>query len=313
MAFGNITTLYLPTAANAGASQWGSDVRKLLDSADTGSDATTKTDHGTGGAVNRTADPYTTSATDTTEANYGWAVTPTDMNSVSGARRFYPAGNHVLTIRMGHTGAAGATGTLTLYVYRVASAAAGRGRTLLGSNTSSVVLPALAAEVTATCTVTLAEVIFEPDETVQYSVEFNVTGIVVTGRVVTFFCGTQTSVAARVATPKLGVLADTTGSSSGAGAADGVSGKVLGTVGSAAGTGSASGSMSSTAATTGTASGTGAAAGVGGSIAGTVGAAAGAGTATGLTSIVLGTVGTVEIGSGSGGTVLHPVYAMSDD
>ena len=298
MAFGNITTLYVPTAANAGSSQWGTDVRKLLDAADTGSDATTKTDHGTGGAVNRTADPYTTSTTDTTEANFGWAITPSDMNSVSGARRYYPAGDHVLTMRFGHNGATGATGTLTMYVYRVASAASGRGRTLLGSNTASVVLPAVSGEVTAACTVTLAEVIFESDETVQYSLEFNVAGITIVGRIVTLFCGTQSSVAARVDTPKLGVLADTTGSSSGSVTVEGISGKVLGATGASSGVGTASGEMSATAGTTGSASGTCLVDGLASSVAGGVGSAGGTTAVSGLASIVLGTVGSVNIGSG---------------
>lgn len=317
MAFSNITTLYVPTAGNAGSSQWGTDVRKLLDSADADSDSTTKTDHGTGGAVNRTIDPYTTSSADGTEGNYGWAITPTDMNSVSGARRFYPAGTHSITIRMGHNGATGATGTLRLFAFRVASAASGRTRTQLGSGSTSVALPALAGEVTATVGMSLAEVIFEPDETIQYNLEYSVAGIAISGRVVTYFTGTQSSVVAKIDTPKLGVLADTDGTASGTGAATGAGGLVLGTVGTAAGTGAASGVMSSTATTTGTASGTGAASGAMSSIAGTVGSASGTGSASGATSIVLGTVGTVSIGADTpdwpvssatrsiAGTVLH--------
>lgn len=297
MAFGNITTLYIPTAANAGSSLWGTDVRKLLSSADSGSDATTITSHGTSGATQRTFDPYSTSSADSDQSLFGWAIQPTDMNSLSGARRFYPAGNHTVTVRMVHSGAISQTGTLYMYVYRVASAASSRTRTLLGSNTASVALPVAAGEVTGTCTVALSEVIFDPDETVQYSFEFNVAGIIVTGETVTFYGGTQTSVVASIATPKLGVLADTTGTATGTGAASGVTGKVLGTVGSSAGTGTASGTGASRAATTGTAAGTSAVSGAASSVAGTVGTAAGTGTATGLMSIVLGTVGTVNVGA----------------
>lgn len=315
MAFGNITALYLPTAANAGTSQWGTDVRKLLDTADTGSDATTVTDHGTGGAVSRTEDPYTTSAADGVEANFGWAVTPGDMNSVAGARRFFPAGNHVATVRMGSNTVLAATGTITMFVYRVGTAAASRARTLLGSNTASVALPINSGEVTMTCTVALGEVIFEPDETIQYSFEFNLAGVAITGRTAKFFTGTQTAVQARVDTPKLGVLADTTGTSVGVGAAAGESGKVLGTVGGATGVGGAEAVGASTATTTGSAAGSVAVAGLGSSVAGATGTAAGSGQATGAASIVLGTVGTVNIGGDGGGettTVVRPIFVFDD-
>lgn len=299
MAFGNISTLYLPTAANAGASQWGTDVRKLLSAADAGSDSTTQTDHSTGGSVVRTVDPYTTSTTDGTEANFGWAVTPSDMNSVSGARRFYPAGNHTATIRMRSEAATGVASTLTMYVYRVSDAAGGRARTLLGSAGATVTFPALSGEVTGTVTVALGEVIFAADETVQYGFELTCAGVVVTGRINTFFLGTQSSVASRVDTPRLGVLADTTGSAAGAGSASGEGGKVLGTIGSATGLASVSGSMGSTAGTTGTAAGTSTVDGQGSSVAGTTGSASGTSTVAGQTSKVLGTTGTVNIGGGA--------------
>lgn len=317
MAFGNITTLYIPTAANAGSSLWGTDVRSLLSSADASSDATTITSHGTGGATQRTFDPYSTSSADSDQTLYGWAVAPTDMNSVSGARRFYPAGNHTVTVRMKHSGATGQTGTLYLYAYRVASAALSRTRTLLGSNTASVSLPALAGEVTGTCTVALSEVIFDPDETIQYSFEFNVSGIPISGETVTFYGGTQSAVVSSIATPKLGVLADTTGTSAGTGAASGTTGLVLGTVGSSAGIGAATGTGASTATTTGTAAGAGSASGAASSVAGTTGSAAGSASTSGLASIVLGTTGTVSIGADTpdwpvttptkavAGTVLH--------
>lgn len=312
MAFGNISTLYLPTAANAGASQWGSDVRKLLDSADAGSDATTVTNHGTGGAVTRTYDPYTTATADLTQADYGWAVNPTDMNSVSGARRFYPAGDHTATIRMNSNSTLGQNGTLTMFVYRVGPAAS-RTRTLLGSNTATVAFPALSAEVTATVTVALSEVIFEIDETIQYSFEMNTAGNVLGAVLTRMLLGTQTSVAARVDTPILKVLADTTGTSSGSATVVGVTGKVLGAVGSSSSVGTASGVASSRWDTTGSASGTATALGQMSSVYSFTGSASGVGTASGLTSIVLGTVGTVDIGGGGGATTyIRPVIIFDD-
>lgn len=313
MAFGNISTLYVPTAGLAGASQWGTDVRKLLSSADPDVDATSITDHSTGAAVTRTVDPYTTKATDDTQANFGWAITPTDMNSVAGARRFYPAGSHTVSVRMGHSGATAATGTLTMYVYRVGPAPT-RTRTLLGSNTGSVALPTLGGDITATVTVALGEVIFEADETIQYSWEFNVAGIPITGRTATFYTGTHPSQVTQIATPKLGVLADTTGTATGSGVASGTSGKVLGTTGTTTGAGTATGVGASTATTTGTASATSTVVGQGSSVAGTTGSASGSGTATGQASIVLGTTGTVEIGAGGSEPVIETtvIFAVLD-
>ncbi len=290
MAFGNIAAFYFPIAANAGASQWGTDVRKLLSSADATGDATTVTDHGTGGAVTRTEDPYTTSTTDGTEANFGWAITPADMNSLAGARRFFAAGDHVATVPMTTSGV-GATGTLTMSVYRVGPAAA-RTRTLLGSNSASVVLSGLGAVNSATVTVALAEVIFDADETVQYSFEFNVAGVIVVGRTVVFYTGTQSSVVARLDTPTLRVLADTTGTATGSGTATGVTGKVLGTIGTAAGTSTVAGAMSSRADTTGTAAGTSTATGVAGATGATTGTAAGTSAVTGVAGARGSTTGT---------------------
>ena len=104
---------------------------------------------------------------------------------------------------------------------------------------------------------TLPEVIFAAGETVQYSFEFNVAGIAIVGRTATFFAGTHPAVATTIATPKLGVLADTTGSATGVGAASGVTGKVLAALGSSTGVGTAAGSGGSRATTTGTAAGVG--------------------------------------------------------
>jgi len=311
MAFGNITTLYIPVAADAGSSLWGSDVRKLLDTSTGASDSSTITNHGTStGLVLRTVDPYTNKATDDTQANFGWAITPTDMNSVSGARRFYPDGNHAITVTIGHNGAVAETGTLAMYVYRVGNAAGGRVRTLLGSATATASLPALSGSVIVTATVALAEIIFEPDETIQYSYEFEIEGIVVTGRLVTFWTGSPAGNVVRIDTPKLGVLADTTGTATGAGSATGVTGKVLNTIGSATGLGTATGAMSSTATTTGSASGSVAVAGSGSSVAGTTGIASGSGTATGVLGATGATTGSAS-GTGTATGVLGATGAMT--
>lgn len=297
MAFGNISTLYLPTAANAGASQWGTDVRKLLDSADAGSDATTKMNHGTGGtAVVRTSDPYSTSAADLDQSLYGWAITPADMNSVSGARRFMHAGNHVATVRVGHTALVAKNANFALYIYRVGNAAGGRVRTLLGTaNSGTVSIPGTAGELTVVITVALGEIIFDPDETIQYVFESGAAGTTVTGDTITLFTGTQSSVVGKIDIPKLGVLADTTGAASGSGSAAASSALVLGTQGASAGSSSVEGAASSTASTTGVASGSATPAGVMSSVAGTTGSSSGSSSAaapvTGIGSMIGASVG----------------------
>lgn len=317
MVFANLTTLYLPAVANAGVSQWGTDVRKLLDAADASADdQTTTTEHGTGGAqAIRTFDPYTTLfASDAAEANYGWAVTPADMGSVAGARRFFRAGNHVLTTRMSHSGALGTSGTLYIFAYRISNAAGGRARTLLGSANTAFNYPPAGAAFTATITLTLPEIIFEDDETIQYSFEASAVGVLATGHSVRFHTGTSTTPgASRILTPGLGTLKDTTGTATGSGTATGAAAKLVGTIGTATGSGTATGAMSAQAATTGTAAGTATADGQTSAVAGTVGTASGAGAASGDGGKVLGTVGTVDIGGGGGATtVLHPIFIFDD-
>lgn len=312
MAFGNITAVYVPIAANAGSSLWGTDVRLLRDTADAAGDNTTIMNHGTGGSVTRTTDPYTQTSSDLDQSLYGWAIRPTDMNSLASARRFFPAGNHTATWRINNNSTATASGTLTMYVYRVGPAPT-RTRTLLGSGSNASVSINAVSTATVTVTAALAEIIFEEDETIQYSFETTFPGVAITGRGLRFFDGTASGVPARVDTPKLGVLMDTTGSAAGSGAASATSGLVLATVGASAGAGSASGSMSSTAASVGAANGVGSAAGAASSLAATTGTAAGVATAAGAASIVLGTVGTVNIAEGGADTTIKRPIMLVDD
>lgn len=209
MAFGNIATFYFPTAANAGASQWGSDVRKMLDSADAASDATTVTSHGTGtGQTRRTFDPYTTSTADLTEADYGWAPTPADMNSVVGALRYVRAGDHVLTLRTLSSSVTG-SGSLPIFafIYRVAASPAFT-RTLIDSVQVSVTSPG-ASPGTVTITVPgVPEIALAAGETIQYSIERIASGVAIIGHTITWYMGTQGGVAIRVDFPGLATVYD---------------------------------------------------------------------------------------------------------
>jgi hypothetical protein len=306
MAFGNISTFYLPTAANAGPSLWGSDVRKLLSSADAGNDTTTKTDHGTGGSVTRTLDPYTTKATDDTESNFGFAVDPVDMGSVAGALRFIPAGDHVATLRTASNQAmTSAQAAYTMYAFRVGPAPA-RTRTLLGSASGAAFNYGAIANAyrTEAVTLNLPEIIFAADESIQYSLEQACNGVAVLGRINTHDTGTQGGVAVRIDHPGLKVLAEGTGTSSAAATASGVTGKVLAAVGSVSGIGSASGVTGATFAATGAAAGIATASGAASSRWGFTGSADGVATVDGQAGKVIGAVGTVEIGGEGGETII---------
>ena len=306
MPFANLTTLYLPSLGGAGSSLWGSDVRQLLDASDAINSADTKTDHGTGtGQSVRTLDPYTTTVGDGTEANYGWAVTPSDMNSVSGALRFFPAGNHILSIRTASNQAmTSAQATYTMYIYRVGPSPTFT-RTLIASASGAAFNYGAIANTYRTETVTVAcpEIVLEAGETIQYSVEQSCAGVAVVGRINTHDTGTQGGNAIQIITPGLKTLAQTDGSSSGIGTASGVTQKIVNTVGSSTGnTGTATGVGASTWSTTGSAAGSGVASGVGNSTAATTGSAAGSATTTGVMGKILATVGTCEVGGGGGGT-----------
>ena len=297
MAFGNITTLFLNGPTNAVATGWGTNVRKLGLASDAVANITTTTNHGTGAAVSVTASPFAASSTTGAQPNFGWAILPVDMGGATGARRFYRAGAHVLNCAGSASAAVAAADTnLVLNAYRVGVTPSFT-RTLLGSSTSAAYnFGALPNTLLAlTVSLTLAEIVLEVGETIQYSLDVLSAGTVLTGRIITLRLGTA---ADSITFPKLSVLADTTGTATGLGSADGVTGKVLGTLGSAAGTSDVQGILGATAGTTGTASGQSDVVGLGSSVASGVGSAAGSAVATGVGGKILGTVGTVEIGGG---------------
>lgn len=203
MPFGPVTALYLPVAANAGASLWGTDVRKVLDTADAGLDQTTLTQHGTsGGLTTRTCDPYTTSTADSDQTLFGWAIQPSDMGSVAGAFRGFPAGNHVFNGRLDNSDSVSSrTATVTMYAYRVGPSPT-RTRTLLGSASNSVSIP-VSTPVSIAVTLALGEIIFAADETIQYSFEIEAIPIAISNHTVRFLTGTEAGNQIRVNTPAL--------------------------------------------------------------------------------------------------------------
>lgn len=293
MAFGAITTLFFPVTANAGASLWGTDVRKLITPADAGNDASTKFAMGTNTAAHTvTADPYTSQTLDLAQADYGWAIQPTDMGSVAGAQRFMAAGNHVGSLRLQSTTNTNPNGSLTMFVYRVGPAA-GRARTLLGSATVTGQTFDTTIR-TYTITVALAAVTFAADETIQYSFELNGQGVAVTGKNNSFYCGTITAIPAKIDFPTLDTILDTTGTAAGTSTVAGVGGLVLAGTGTAGGGSTVVGVGAGFDKTTGTASGTSTVAGVGAGVTSAIGTAGG-------TSVVSGVAAAVDSATGAAG------------
>jgi hypothetical protein len=299
--FGNISSLFLNGPTNASVLPWGSNVRKLSLISDAVANTTTTTNHGTGAAVSVTASPFAASSTTGSQANFGFAIETGDMGGATGARRFYQAGNHSFSCAAASSAAVTvADAQLVLKAYRVQIASTYT-RTLLGSATGALFnLGALPGTYLAISVVlALPEIILEPGETIQYSVDVLSAGTVVTGRIITLRFGTAADF---LTFPRLSVLADTNGVATGFGDALGITGKVIGTVGEATGFGDAVGVLGAISTTTGTAAGTVDVVGSGASVASTTGAALGSCNVLGVGGKVIGTVGTVDI-SGGGVTV----------
>lgn len=302
MPFGTVSTLYFPVAGSAGSSMWGTDVRKLNTSADAGVDTTSQVQYGTNTALQtRTVDPYSTVTADLDQTLYGWAVAPADMGSTADFIRYYPAGNHVLTGRVTQTSLSAADITVNLYIYRVGPSPT-RTRTLLGNGSATVNAGALSTPVTVTVTVALGSVTFAADETIQYSVECQSTGVAITGKNGEFRTGTDSGVAIRMDTPPLKTISATVGTAADpVGSASGVLSARASMAGTASGTSTASGVPTGITGFAGSAAGTSAAAGVLGGRAGMTGSAGGSSTASAVFAGFAGLVGSApSVGSAAG-------------
>lgn len=315
MAFANgTTTVYFPIAGSAGSSLWGSDVRKVLASPDATADATTICNHGTGtGAANRTCDPYTTSTADLTEADYGWAIQPSDMGSVAGAERMMLAGNHVFDAHVSTNALTGAVVDVKFTAHRVGPAAA-RTRSTIATTTAVGLNFGNTGLGGSDITVTLAapEIIFEDDETLQYSLEFSTPGVPVTGKTTILNTGTASGNATRVTFPALKTVARTASAMTGTGTLDGTSGKVLATGAALTGSGALAVTQGATAATASAMAGVGTLAPTVSSVAGTSVAMSGSGTLDAKTSKVLGTTSEMTVAGGGGDTFIRPVFVFDD-
>ena len=222
------------------------------------------------------------------------------MGGATGARRFYRAGNHTLVCGAASSAAVtAADAQLVLKAYRV-QIASSYSRTLLGSATGPLFNLGAVPNTFLAVSVMLAlpEIILEPGESIQYSLDVLSAGTVVTGRIITLRFGLAVC---SVTFPQLSVLADTDGASSGQGLAAGNTGKVLGVIGASNGFGDAIGTMGATSTTTGAAVGSVSVTGLASSVAAGVGGAVGSTIVTGIGGKILGAVGTVDIQGGGAG------------
>lgn len=306
MAFGNLSTLYLNGPTNASSVGFGTNVRKLGIASDGVADATTTTNHGTGASVAVTANPYGTATTSGNQQNFGFSVAPADMNSAVGAKRFFLAGNHTLTCSGASSAATtSADTTVVLSIYRVGVSPTYT-RTLLGSGTSAAYSfgAVSGTYLSISVSVALVQTVLEAGETIQYSLDVVSAGTAVTGRIITLQIGLAAST---ITFPRMGVLADSSGTASGRGAAAGVTGKVLGTAGSAMAKATVTGVLGAMAATSGASAGRATVTGSGGAVSGFTGTSSGGGVASGIGGRVIGSVGTVVIGP-----VIRPLFIFED-
>lgn len=315
MAFANGTTVvYFPIAGSAGASLWGSDVRKVLSSPDATADATTICNHGTtSGAQNRTCDPYTTSTADLTEADYGWAIQPSDMGSVTGALRMIPAGNHVFDAHVSTSSLTGSTVDVKFTAHRVGPAA-GRTRSTIATTTAVGLTFGNTATGGSDITVTLAcsEIVFENDETIAWSLEFSSPGVVVTGKTTILNTGTASGNATRVTFPALKTIAPTEVAMTGTGSLTGGSAKLIGTASAMTGAGTMSAAQGATASMSSSMTGSGTLAGSMGAVAGTSSAMTGTGTLNAAAGKIIGTSADMTVAGGGGTTVIAPVFSHTE-
>lgn len=314
MAFGAITTVYLPVAASAGSSLWGSDVRRLLESPDAAADTTNTTAHGTGGDTRRTVDPYTASSSDAAESDFGWAITPLDMGSTATEKRRQAAGDHTCTVRLSHSATLGdSSATLHFLAYKVGPAP-DRTRTLLGSVNQSVSLGALGAEATYNAAISLPEIVYQDDETLQYGFEITASGQVLSGASTTFRTGTSGGVAIRVDFPRLDTIVESIGSAQGSGVITADVARIMAANGSSAGSTSVLAGVGGIAGTIGAAAGSDATAAVVGAISAATGAAQGESAALGITGLIKATEGAVDVGNGAGAPIYRrTTILLADD
>ncbi|HEX4843184.1 MAG TPA: hypothetical protein VFV57_05895 [Limnobacter sp.] len=309
---------------------WGTDVRKLAETAQALNSTTICSHPNSAGTTSITLDPLTTSTTqsDIRDA-LGWAVNEQGadgMESTSTRKRRIRAGDWVFTMRLGLPTAGTATGTLTgsfsARVYRVGPSPTFTRTLLFTTGDSTTVQSTGLAAATGTCTVTqtgVSEIVLEAGETIHVGFLSKVVqvagllGATVAG-IATWHIGTQGGVDPSVNPPAIDTITEMVGSATGLGTAAASAAQVKPTVASATGLGTAQGVLGSIASTVGAATGVGVAAGTLAAVKEFAGAAQGVGIADGKMAKVAGFTGTVDIGGGGSGgtTIIAPVFGVFD-
>lgn len=308
---------------------WGTDVRKLAETAQALNSTTICSHPNSAGTTQITIDPLTTSTTqsDIRDA-LGWAVNEAGadgMESTANYKRRIRAGDWVFTMRLGLPIAGTTTGTLTgsfsARVYRVGPSPTFTRTILFTTALSTTVQSTGLAAATNTCTVTqagVAEIVLQAGETIHVGILSNVVqvaglvGATVAG-IATWHVGTQGGVDPSVNPPAIDTITEFTGTSAGSSTAQALAARVLPVQGSAAGMATTSGSLGTIASTVGSSAGIATVAGTLAAVKGFSGSAAGVATAQARMATIKGFVGTAEVGAGGGETIIiAPVFGVFD-
>ena len=203
-ALGHVGQFYFPTNATKGASLWGTTVYALTYAADTADTTTTLTVASGSGSLSEIVKPFASSNTadGSTRDLWGFGILPADMNSVSGATRYMPAGNHTATIVVKSSQTTGNNVTPSMFVYQVSSAATGRTRTLIASANGAQISGALGgANATGSVAVSCPRIDLGPDETLEYALQLLVAQNVLSSTTITLTLGST-----GLTTPALGTV-----------------------------------------------------------------------------------------------------------
>ena len=203
-ALGHVGQFYFPTNAAKGASLWGTTVYALAYAAGAADTTTTLTVASGTSTPAIIVKPYANSNTidGSTRDLWGFGILPADMNSVAGATRYMPAGNHTATITVSSSQTAGNNVTPVMYVYQVSSAATGRARTLIAYSGGAQINGTLAnANATGSVTVPCPRIDLGPDETLEYALQLLVAQNVLSSTTITLTLGSTS-----LTTPALGTV-----------------------------------------------------------------------------------------------------------
>ena len=181
---------------------WGTNIRRLLSSANPASGIAAVSQHGTGGTTTRLINPYTNSATTgANDGDYGWAVDPVDMGSGPESRRYIPAGDHTFNLVFQRTAGSQTGSAVSVKIWRVASAANSYALTEFASGSTS--FNSSTSNVTVNFAVACPRIDFGDSETIAYTFQESVSGATFVGNNMRFRGGTVSGEEVKITHPGL--------------------------------------------------------------------------------------------------------------